>query len=58
MKICQYQDCRHEVKPGSLYCKYHARMLEIEQASPKWLNDMIREIKLELERTEKLNCSN
>ena len=37
-----YQGCRHEAKAGSQYCKYHARMIEIENKSPKWLRDRLK----------------
>jgi hypothetical protein len=45
MGKCTYQGCRHEAKPGSHYCKYHARMIEIEDKYPKWLKDMIKEMR-------------
>ncbi len=48
MKICAYEGCRHEIKPGSLYCKYHARLIEIENNSPQWLNDMIKKMRDEM----------
>jgi hypothetical protein len=43
MRKCTYQGCRHEVNPSSLYCKYHARMIEIEDKSPQWLKDRLKE---------------
>ena len=45
MRTCAYEGCRHEIKPGSPYCKYHARLIEIENNSPQWLNDMIQEMR-------------
>jgi hypothetical protein len=45
MKKCTYQGCRLEAKPGGFYCKYHTRMVEIEGKYPKWLKDMIREMR-------------
>lgn len=48
MEVCAYEGCRHEIKPGGVYCKYHARLIEIENNSPQWLNDMIKKMKDEM----------
>ena len=45
-KICKYHKCRHEVKEGSDYCKYHLRMIEIEE-------NMSPQLKEALEKTRK-----
>ena len=55
MKTCAYKGCRHEIKPGSPYCKYHARLIEIENNSPQWLNDMIREMREKMNGTESVS---
>ena len=56
MGKCTYQGCRHEAKAGSQYCKYHARMIEIEDKSPKWLKDMIRKTKEEIDSGTEAKC--
>ncbi|NLU10053.1 MAG: hypothetical protein GXW90_03735 [Tepidanaerobacter acetatoxydans] len=56
MKKCAYQGCLLEAKPGSLYCKYHARMIEIEDKYPQWLKDMIEQMKMETKNKAKVEC--
>lgn len=45
-KICKYRKCRLEVEEGSEYCKYHIRVVEMEES-------MSPELREELERIRK-----
>jgi hypothetical protein len=56
MKKCAYQGCRHETKAGSQYCKYHARMIEIEDKFPKWLKDRFKKMREENKNRTEAKC--
>jgi hypothetical protein len=56
MRKCKYKGCRLEAKPGSPYCKYHARMIEIEGQYPQWLKDMIEKMREEIKSGAKVEC--
>ncbi|WP_176718785.1 hypothetical protein [Caloranaerobacter ferrireducens] len=43
-KICKYKNCRNEATTDSNYCKYHLRMVEIENKGPQWLNELIEKM--------------
>ena len=45
MEKCKYKDCRHDAEKDNDYCKYHKRMIEIEESTPEWLNEKINELK-------------
>ncbi|NLU09636.1 MAG: hypothetical protein GXW90_01580 [Tepidanaerobacter acetatoxydans] len=55
MKKCAYQGCLLEAKPGSLYCKYHAKMVEIEDKYPEWLKDRLKEKRREIPKSKAKN---
>ena len=57
MGKCIYQGCRLEAKPGSPYCKYHARLIEIENNSPQWLKDIIREMRDKMNGAKCVNAT-
>ena len=56
MRTCAYEGCRHEIKPGSPYCKYHARMIEIEDKYPKWLRARLKKMREESNSGVKIEC--
>ena len=45
--ICKYKNCRHEVKKDNDYCKYHLRMVEIENSMSPQLKQLMEKIKKE-----------
>ena len=44
-KTCSYEKCRNEALLDNQYCKYHKRLVDIENQGPHWLNEMIKEMK-------------
>lgn len=44
-RICKYKDCRHEVEEDSDYCKYHLRIVELEESMPAILKELIEKIR-------------
>jgi putative ribosome biogenesis GTPase RsgA len=46
-RICKYEKCRHEAEDGSEYCKYHVKMVEIENRMPPKLKELYEKMKKE-----------
>ena len=44
-RICKYKDCRHEVEEHNVYCKYHLRIVEMEESMPQSLKKLIEKIR-------------
>lgn len=54
LKKCSYKKCRNDASNSEEYCKYHKRLHEIEMQGPTWLNEMIEEMKNEIEEKESI----
>ncbi|NMA84687.1 MAG: hypothetical protein GX962_12605 [Epulopiscium sp.] len=44
---CKYDKCRMEAERGSKYCKYHIRMVEMENRRSPELKEIIKRIEKE-----------
>ena len=44
-RICKYKNCRHEVEGNNVYCKYHLRIVEMEESMPEQLKELMEKLK-------------
>lgn len=46
-RICKYKDCGHEVEKDNIYCKYHLRIVEMDESMPETLKELMKKIRKE-----------